>query len=149
MNGLGGRRQVWRRYALLQMPSLGLLALGLVLVEQWIDLSWAALAGIIALWIAKDVALFPLVWRSYAVSDPGRHPLTGARGVALGPLDPQGKIRVGGELWQAECAPGAAPVAAGDAVEVQEGRGLVLRVARLEVRSPAPSAETSPVRTRS
>ncbi len=145
----GEPRRVWRRYALLQVPSLGLLILGLFLVQQWIDLSGGAVAGIIALWLAKDVALFPLVWRSYAVPDPARHPLVGARAVAVGPLAPGGTVRVGGEVWKAELVPGADPVEAGAPVEVRGGKGLLLFVARPGVRSADPSAERSPVRIRS
>ena len=62
-------------------------------------------------------------WRVRA----GAETLIGARAVAAGDLDPEGQVRVQGELWQARAEAGAR---AGDAVRVLEREGLVLLVER-------------------
>lgn len=130
MDGGGRPRGAWVRYALFQIPSLGLLAAGLWLLDGWIGLPGWVFWGLVACWIAKDVALFPLVWRSYLPS-PAGHPLEGAVAVAAERLDPAGLVRVGPELWRAELAEGAAPVEAGQPVRVCRARGLTLVVSRV------------------
>lgn len=58
------------------------------------------------------------------------------RGVARTPLDPRGKVRVGGELWHAVASE---PVPAGREVEILEVEGLTLRVTTCrEPRDTAP-----------
>ncbi|MBM4307145.1 MAG: hypothetical protein FJ123_10450, partial [Deltaproteobacteria bacterium] len=53
------------RYALFQIPSLVILTSILILIRQWVDLpTWVTWSSI-GLWIIKDIALFPLVWRAY------------------------------------------------------------------------------------
>lgn len=117
------------KYALLQVPGLVLFVLALALVRRWIDFSDALLWGLAALWAAKDIALFPFVWRSYA---PGRGgagaSLVGAEGVARERLDPKGYVRVRGELWQARLEEGEGPVEEGAAVRVRAVEGLTLIV---------------------
>jgi len=51
--------------------------------------------------------------------------LMGRRGTALGRLDPDGSVRVGGEIWRAVSA---SPVDVGSAVEITGVDGLTLRV---------------------
>jgi len=117
------------RYALLQLPALAVLVVLLVLVKRWIDLPLWFIWGLIGLWIAKDIALFPLTWRAYdqdrakAVSS-----MVGARGIAEERLDPSGYIRVGSELWQAEVVGDAPSIERGEGVRVQGIRGLTLLV---------------------
>ncbi|MEX2031180.1 MAG: nodulation protein NfeD [Anaerolineales bacterium] len=54
--------------------------------------------------------------------------LVGRTGEARTALSPSGMVQVAGELWSAELAPEAAPVAAGELVEVVAMDGLRLRV---------------------
>lgn len=54
--------------------------------------------------------------------------LIGRTGEARTALSPSGMVQVAGELWSAELTPEAAPVAAGDLVEVVAMEGLRLRV---------------------
>ena len=56
-----------------------------------------------AVWAAKDLALFPMVWRSYVSgdNDPVRQ-LIGLEAIVVDNLDPVGYVRVRGELWRAE-----------------------------------------------
>ena len=57
-------RLVWR-YALLQIPALGLIVLALIVIQQWVALPAWFTWGLIIIWVIKDVALFPLTWRAY------------------------------------------------------------------------------------
>ncbi len=56
-----------------------------------------------ALWVLKDLILFPAVWLAY---DQKRRDdsssMVGSRGIAEDRLDRSGYIRVHGELWKAE-----------------------------------------------
>jgi membrane protein implicated in regulation of membrane protease activity len=117
------------RYVLLQLPALAVLIVLLVLVKRWIDLPSWFIWGLIGLWIAKDMALFPLTWRAYD-QDRGRtgSSMVGARGIAEERLNPSGYIRVRGELWQAEVVGDAPPIERGEGVRIQGIRGLTLLV---------------------
>lgn len=57
--------RILMRYALVQLPALVLLVLILILVRRWVDLPNWFEWGFIAVWVVKDVALFPFVWPSY------------------------------------------------------------------------------------
>jgi len=119
------------RYVILQIPALSLLIVLVVLAEHWVDLHSWFIWGLIGLWIAKDLALFPLTWRAYDQDQarPGSS-MIGARGIAEEKLDPSGYIRVGGELWKAEAAGNARPIEKGEGVRIQGIRGLTLLVGR-------------------
>ncbi|MDD5204109.1 MAG: NfeD family protein [Desulfobacterales bacterium] len=95
-------RQALRRYVLFQLPGLGALILLLVVLESWVELPgwvlWAAPAG----WIAKDIFLFPFVWRAYLPSLSEGDRLIGETGITKQRLDPSGYIFIRGELWKAE-----------------------------------------------
>jgi membrane-bound ClpP family serine protease len=100
-----------------------------VLVRRWFDIpAWLAW-GFLALWVTKDVILFPFVWRSYDRDQPGdRIPMLGAHGVARDRLAPSGYILAHGELWQAEVMEGNPPIERGEDVVVRGSRGLTLIV---------------------
>lgn len=125
--------QVILRYALFQIPSLALIISILILVRQWVDLPGWIFWGSIALWIAKDIILFPFVWRAY---DRNRlkelHTLIGAEGIADEKLAPSGYIRVHGEFWRAEVGGDRLPVEKGERVRIQGIRGLKLIVEPFE-----------------
>jgi membrane protein implicated in regulation of membrane protease activity len=71
-----------------------------MLLQYWLDIPVWFVFCVIALWILKEVALFPLVWQAYD-ADERRVAISmiGARGVAKQPLAPSGYVRVRGELW--------------------------------------------------
>lgn len=117
------------RYILFQIPGFVLIMTTLILFRRWVDLPGWVFWGSIVLWIAKDIILFPFVWRSY---DQDRlkdlQTLIGGEGIVEKPLEPSGYIRVHGELWQAEVGEDRLPVGKGEVVKVIGIRGLKLIV---------------------
>lgn len=124
---------VLARYWLLQLPELALVIVLLLLLQSWLEYpSWLVwiLAG---LWLAKDAALYPLVWRSYDPAYPAKlHALDGEHGVATERLDRSGYVRVRGELWHAELDHGARPVDKGETVRVRATRRLTVIVVAVD-----------------
>jgi len=117
------------RYGLLQLPGLALLVLFLVLARRWFDIPSWLVWGFLALWVAKDVILFPFVRRSYDRDQPrDMNPMLGAHGIARDRLAPSGYILVHGELWQAEVTDGSPPIQKGKGVLIRGTRGLTLIV---------------------
>lgn len=86
---------------------------------------WGVVAVAVGLTIELAEAWF-WVWlsrrRRPAV---GIEAMIGARATVVTPCRPRGQVRVQGELWQAQCEPGADP---GDEVEVVGSDGLTLLV---------------------
>ena len=117
------------KYALLQTPGIALVAVFLYLMRRW-DLIGGWLAWIaLFLWVAKDVLLFPRLWRSYeAGGRDGANTMVGERGTTVTALDPGGRVALRGELWHAETAEGAAGIGEDSRVRVSAVRGLTLIV---------------------
>jgi membrane protein implicated in regulation of membrane protease activity len=116
-------------YAILQLPSLALLILILILVRRWIDLPEWLVWCFVALWAAKEVMMFPSVWRSYSQRiRGGTTSLIGARGIAEERLDPTGYVRVNDELWRARVPQGIRSVKQGENVLVRGIEGSTLLV---------------------
>ncbi|WP_440997029.1 NfeD family protein [Arhodomonas sp. SL1] len=116
------------RYALIQLPELGLVAIGLLVAVR---AGWLAppTAGLIAAgWLVKDAVLYPLYRHALHDDVPtGAAALVGREGVAVGRLDPEGWVRIAGERWRAR-AEGDAAVEPGAAVVVIAAAGLRLTV---------------------
>ena len=125
----GWSARVLIKYTLLQIPGLIALILILLLVKRWANLSPWLIAGIIALWVAKDTVLFPFVWRAYDTIRPGDAlNMIGARGIARERLNPSGYVFVRGELWKAEVLEGDPPINEGASLRVRDMHGLKLTV---------------------
>lgn len=121
--------RVLLKYSLLQLPGVALLLVILVFVQRWVDIPPWAQWCIVGLWVAKDVILFPFVWRSYAWGRPeDKNPMLGAQAVAKDRLAPSGYVQVRGEIWWAEVVKGSPPVDQGEMVRVRDVRGLTLIV---------------------
>jgi membrane protein implicated in regulation of membrane protease activity len=123
---------VFLRYLFFQIPGLCFASIGLILLVRWTSLSENGAWFLLALWIAKDLALYPWLKVGYG-SGPahaGVDALLGASGVALTALAPElpGHVRVGSERWQARLAAGAAAASAGAAIRVVAVHGLTLVV---------------------
>ena len=129
MNRRGWSARVVVRYALLQVAEVALLVLALIVVQRWVDLpAWFGW-GLVALWVAKDVILFPFVWRAYDWDRPGAtNSMVGTQGIAEERLAPSGYVRVRGELWQAEVMGDGPPLDRGEAVRVRGICGLTLLI---------------------
>jgi membrane protein implicated in regulation of membrane protease activity len=123
------RLRVVGRYTLFQLPGLVGSAAVLALLV-WTDVLAPRTAALLyLLWVAKEIALYPLTrdaYRGHDASDPQR--LVGRRGVARQDLAPRGWVFVGGALWRAEVGPNEGAVAAGAEVEVVAVRGHRLEV---------------------
>jgi membrane protein implicated in regulation of membrane protease activity len=86
---------------------------------------YAAVVTGLSLDLAENAAL--LWWSRRRRAAVGVDTLVGATAVVVSPCRPTGQVRVGGELWRAECPEGADP---GDRVEVRAVDGLTLLVGR-------------------
>ena len=118
------------RYALIQLPGTVLLVLVILLINRWwVTVPFWLGLGIVGLAVVKDLVLFPLLWRSYAggdTDDPSS--MIGRRGIVIGRLDPEGYVRVRGELWRAETVENDRPLEEGRNVTVVGVSGLKLYV---------------------
>ncbi len=124
---LSGR--ILLKYTLLQLPGIAILVLFLMLVRQWVEIPSWLMWGLVGLWVAKDVLLYPFVWRSY---DWGYreedNPMIGLRGIAKDRLDPSGYVLVRGELWKARVNKDGLTIEKGENVLVRGVRRLSLLV---------------------
>lgn len=127
----------FRRYMLFQIPGLVLVVtLGLLGQVTWDLPVWVA-PGLFCLWLLKDLALYPLVRRSYAKrpATDGADRMVGAKGVVTERLAPEGWVRVAGELWRARTA--GEVLDAGRVVEVAAVESMVLVVTVSRSRRPS------------
>jgi membrane protein implicated in regulation of membrane protease activity len=125
----GSRSRTIVRYTLFQIPDLILLSLGLAAAVRWWNLPVLAAYGLVALWIAKDVIMYPILRVAYeSGGSSGVDAIHGALGVVTQPLGPSGYVRLGSELWKAELLCDSGTVSVGSAVRVVEIRGLTLVV---------------------
>ncbi len=120
-------RKNFGRYLLLQLPGSLLLLFLLLFLNRFMGLSIQLCLLIALCWVAKDLLLYPLVWRSYCGGISPIEKMIGQEGVVVEDLNPVGRVRVGGELWQAE-APGKMDIRAGNAIIVKNVCGLKLEV---------------------
>lgn len=126
--------RVFARYLVIQIPGLLIAGVGLLLLVRWTSLTEPLAWGLLALWIAKDLALFPLTrigYETHAGSN-GAEAMIGARGTTVTALAPgaPGAVRVGAERWKARLDAGAQPLPEGAPVNVVAVRGLTLVVER-------------------
>lgn len=121
------------RYVAFQVPGWIIAGLAAFLASGWWGLpAWVA-AGIVALWVVKDLALYPLLRSAYEPpAASGVEQLIGSSAVVRAPLDPTGYVLVRGELWRAEVDPAQAPIGEGSLVTVRAARGFTLIVVRDE-----------------
>ena len=122
-------RRIVLKYSLLQLPGTVLFVLILLFLQRWVHLSSWLVWGLTGLWVAKEIVLFPFIWRSYDArgSEEG-HGMIGKRGRAEERLNPEGYISVLGELWCAESDHDVSPIEKGDRVRICGIRGLTLLV---------------------
>jgi membrane-bound ClpP family serine protease len=124
-------RRVYIRYGLLSIPGTAAVILILLIIQRWVAIPIWLWATLIFLWIAKDMILFPFVWRSYdQVPTEVAHAMVGARGITRDRLAPDGYILIRGELWKSEKTADSPPIDKNQPVRVIDIDGLKLFVAR-------------------
>lgn len=117
------------RYALFQLPEILVLILVIFLIRRWVEFPMWVAWGVVLLWVIKDAALFPFVWRAFDRRGSDKLlSMVGQQGIATQRLDPAGYVRVRGELWQAEVIGQDHPAERNQPVVVQAVSGLKLFV---------------------
>jgi membrane protein implicated in regulation of membrane protease activity len=87
--------RIYLRYLLLTIPGVVILMLVLMIVEHWVAMPSWLFWTVIFLWLAKEVAIFPFVWRAHDSQRPGiSRSMIGAFGIVKERLDPAGYIQV-------------------------------------------------------
>ena len=119
----------FRRYLLLELPGWFLAGAVLWWLVDRGSLGLATAAGLLAIWVGKDFALYPWLRHAYEHDEhrPGAE-LVGRLAQVSQTLAPEGWVRIGSERWRAELAEGAGPVEPGAQVRVRSIRGFVLQV---------------------
>jgi len=111
------------------IPGTVVLVLILIVIQRWISIPSWLFWSIIGGWLAKDIIMFPYVWRAYDMNQPGiSRSMIGECGIVKERLDPSGYIQIGGELWRAECLEAGLPIEIGQVVKVIKMEGLKLFV---------------------
>jgi len=117
------------RYTLFQLPDFFILILILFFLRYFLKIPGYAIGIAIAIWILKDIVLYPFVGRFY---DPefqkDRFSMVGKKGIVKKSLKPKGKIFVKGELWKAELLEKDMMINTGETVVIQGIKGLNLLV---------------------
>ena len=115
-----------QRYCLYQIPGVALVAALTAAAVRWFSLPAWTVGVSVAVWVAKDCAMYPLVKAAYEGAKPtGPESLLGSLGTAAGDLLPQGLVKIGPELWSAECS---VPARSGQIVRVTGCDGMTMRV---------------------
>jgi len=115
-------------YAVMQLPGAALVGVGLYYAVQAGWLSGRMAGALLALWVIKDVLLYPL-YRHALEEGPASelHAMVGRRAIARSALDPSGLVSIDGERWRARTAAGHT-VMPGQRVRVVATEGLLLVV---------------------
>ena len=125
----------WKKYLLLQIPGWILAVLLLAVLHRRLNLPlWAAIV-LYLVYVGKDFILYPYLRSAYtSESKTGAEKLIGAEGRVQQQLDPEGYVRVHGELWRAVADPPGETIPQGSRIHVREAHGM-----RLVVRAMAES----------
>jgi membrane protein implicated in regulation of membrane protease activity len=129
---------VFWTYLLLQAPDIVLAGLILFVLHRWAGLPTAWAVGALVVWIAKDIAMYPVVRSVFGPSRTGPEAFIGARGVVADTLAPLGYVSLNGELWRAESLRPRQSVPVGAPVVVRSVQGLTFLV------EPEPSGADGP-----
>jgi membrane-bound ClpP family serine protease len=127
------------KYILIHLAEIAALVLVLLMIRYFVYVSTWIIVVIIVLWVIKDIALFPKVWRAYAFDDnsPMRK-LIGSEAIVVDSVNPAGHVRVRGELWKAEVRDRRYPAERGDRTRVVDIQGMTLIVERWDEPSAPP-----------
>ena len=107
------------RYIYFQIPALVVLVIVLLFIKKTIYVPTWAIIVIFVSWIVKDIIMFPKVWRSYDTKKSGHEErLIGVKGVVVDELNPEGFVKIKGELWRAEIEGTNTSVKKGEEIKV-------------------------------
>lgn len=122
-------KQVLFRYALLQIPgALFIILLSIILYKTSL-LSTPLIVLVILIWIAKDILLYPILWRAYAPGGQNEiHSMIGVTGMTTEMLSKEGYVLIRGELWHARIVDESEPIGKNEPVRVCGIEGLTLIV---------------------
>jgi membrane protein implicated in regulation of membrane protease activity len=117
------------KYVLLEIPGWVLLAFFLwVLVNSDAVPRWGSIAFFV-IWVVKDLVQFPWLRSAYEGEvRTGTERLVGMKASAQSNLDPEGYVRINGELWRAQVKTGNPPIRRHSGVRILGARGLTLLV---------------------
>jgi len=132
MNIDGVTRKIIFRYVWIQALETIVFILILMLINRWVAIPVWFFAGACAVWILKDIIMFPFVWRAYdwdrnRESDQMTR-MVGMTGIVHRQLNPCGYIHVRGELWEAKMEDKTLQLDQGRAVTVTGKSGHILIV---------------------
>jgi membrane-bound serine protease (ClpP class) len=85
-----------------------LLVLAVLAAILWLPSPWGLLLVVVAAAVEAVEVWFWIWWTGRRKPSVGAEALVGAVALATTPLDPTGRVRVAGELWQARSDPAAA-----------------------------------------
>jgi membrane protein implicated in regulation of membrane protease activity len=112
------------------------LIIGTILAFLFLDPPWQYLALIpLVLWEVFELYLFMKLRGIPSVTGP--EALVGRRGRAVTDCNPDGQVRIRGEVWRGRCPDG---VKAGEEVEVASVTGLSLKVFPVRPSRPDPGS---------
>lgn len=124
--------RIFLRYMIFQLPGMFVAGIVLGTLVRWDRLTEPLAWGLFAMWVAKDLAFFPVTRVAYDnhSSQLGPDALVGSLATTQSELVPGevGYVRVGPERWQALLVAGASAIGAGTQVRIVELNGLTLRV---------------------
>ena len=104
-----------------------LLILALILALVFLPLPWALLVIALAAVLELSLWFFGIRYSRRRKAQVGVQTLIGMTGEAISALEPDGQIKVDGEIWKAH---GPAGIRAGDPVRITGVEGLTLEVER-------------------
>lgn len=117
------------KYTMLQLPGLVVIAIIVLFILRWFELPVWLLWCSVFVWVAKDVILYPFVWRAYdQPREEDANAMIGTCCIVKERMAPSGYVQVRGELWKAELRAGSRLVEKGERVRIREARGLTLLV---------------------
>jgi len=124
--------KTFARYLLVQLPGWGVVSLVAVAIRQGLQVSPWFTVAVVGAWIAKDLLLYPVLEDAYRSTGPlaPADRLLGRRAIVEQDLDPDGYVRIRGELWAATLGGDTSLAARGTVVRVRAVEGLDLRVER-------------------
>jgi membrane protein implicated in regulation of membrane protease activity len=126
--------QIVIKYALFQLPELLLFALALIVAGRWMSIPTSFYWGFMGFLIAKDIIIFLFVWRAYDGRDAKRvHQLIGEKALVIEALNPNGVVRVNGELWKAEVSGDGTMIDKDEYIRVVDVKGFCLIVSKTHV----------------